>query len=66
MFASSRSLTTRRLCGFAVTIAHQTDVGGRVAGGNASDSTEIYRKECGFRRFAHRAGEPNERIFKLF
>src|SRR6185312_11838045 len=25
------------LCGFAVTIAHHTDVGGRVAGGNASD-----------------------------
>src|SRR5438552_14491071 len=27
---------------FAATICHHTDVGGRVAGSNASDSTEIY------------------------
>src|ERR687895_921271 len=27
---------------FAATVCHQTDVGGRVAGSNASDSTEIY------------------------
>jgi N-methylhydantoinase B len=33
-----------RLVGFAVTIAHHTDVGGRVAGSNASDSTEIYQE----------------------
>ena len=30
--------------GFAVVIAHQTDMGGRVAGSNASDSTEIYQE----------------------
>ena len=29
---------------FAVVIAHQTDMGGRVAGSNASDSTEIYQE----------------------
>jgi N-methylhydantoinase B len=30
--------------GFAVVIAHQTDMGGRVPGSNASDSTEIYQE----------------------
>src|SRR5205814_2367933 len=30
------------LLGFAATVAHQTDVGGRVAGGNAADSREVY------------------------
>ena len=34
--------TTGTIAGYAVTVAHHTDVGGRVAGGNASDSTEIY------------------------
>jgi N-methylhydantoinase B len=33
-----------RLEGFSVVIAHHTDVGGRVAGSNASDSTEIYQE----------------------
>src|SRR3954464_15181961 len=33
----------RRL-GYAATICHHTDVGGRVAGSNASDSTEIYQE----------------------
>src|SRR3989475_7166748 len=28
---------------FAATVCHHTDVGGRVAGSNASDSTEIYQ-----------------------
>src|SRR5688572_16615993 len=31
-----------RRIAFAATICHHTDVGGRVAGSNASDSTEIY------------------------
>jgi N-methylhydantoinase B len=30
--------------GFVCTIAHHTDIGGRVAGGNACDSTEIYQE----------------------
>ena len=32
------------LIGFAATIGHHTDIGGRVAGGNACDSTEIYQE----------------------
>jgi N-methylhydantoinase B len=32
------------LLAFAVTVAHHTDVGGRVAGGNGWDSTEIYQE----------------------
>ena len=32
------------LIAYAATICHHTDVGGRVAGSNASDSTEIYQE----------------------
>lgn len=32
------------LFGWTCCIAHQTDIGGRVAGGNASDNTEIYQE----------------------
>lgn len=32
------------LIGFSVVICHHTDVGGRVAGSNASDSTEIFQE----------------------
>ena len=32
------------LCGFTVVIAHHCDVGGRVPGSNASDSTEIFQE----------------------
>jgi N-methylhydantoinase B len=55
----------RRLA-FAATICHHTDVGGRVAGSNASDSTEIYQE--GLRIPAlklYRAGERNETLFAL-
>ncbi len=55
------------LCGYAVTIAHQTDVGGRVAGGNASDSTEIYQEGVRIPPLQmYRRGEPNGTFFKLF
>ena len=37
---------------FACTVCHHTDVGGRVAGSNASDSTEIYAEGP-----AHRAAQ---------
>ncbi len=33
-----------RVIAYAATICHHTDVGGRVAGSNASDSTEIYQE----------------------
>ena len=51
---------------FGVTICHHTDVGGRVAGSNASDSTEIYQE--GLRIPAlklYEKGEPNETLFSL-
>ena len=32
------------LMGWTCVIAHQTDIGGRVAGGNACDNTEIYQE----------------------
>ena len=55
-----------RRVAFAATICHHTDVGGRVAGSNASDSTEIYAE--GLRippmRMFHR-GARNETLFQL-
>ena len=36
-----------RLLGYTASIAHHTDVGGKVAGGNGCDATEIYQE--GFR-----------------
>jgi len=54
------------LQGFSVVICHHTDVGGRVAGSNASDSTEIFQE--GIRIPAlklYEAGVPNETLFKL-
>ena len=51
---------------FAATICHHTDVGGRVAGSNASDSTEIYQE--GLRipplKF-YEAGKRNETVVKF-
>ena len=41
---SSRSFPGERLLGFSVVIAHHCDVGGRVPGSNASDSTEIFQE----------------------
>jgi len=51
---------------FAATICHHTDVGGRVAGSNASDSTEIYQE--GLRiapMYMYKAGEKNETLFQF-
>ena len=55
-----------RLVAYVAALAHQTDIGGRVAGGNASDSTEIYQE--GLRLPPVRlydAGEPVEAIFRI-
>ena len=55
-----------RLQGFAVVIAHQCDMGGRVPGSNASDSTEIYQE--GLRippSKLYEAGQPNETLFRI-
>jgi N-methylhydantoinase B len=54
------------LLGYVCTIGHHTDIGGRVAGGNACDSTEIYQE--GLRipplRLYDR-GEANEGFLRL-
>jgi N-methylhydantoinase B len=55
-----------RLLAFAVVIAHQTDMGGRVAGSNASDSTEIYQE--GLRIPAvklYERGVPSRTLFRI-
>ncbi|MBH68221.1 MAG: 5-oxoprolinase [Rhodospirillaceae bacterium] len=51
---------------FAATICHHTDVGGRVAGSNASDSTEIYQE--GLRippMYMYEQGKRNETLWRL-
>lgn len=51
---------------FACAIAHHTDVGGRVPGSNASDSTEIYQEGIRFpvvKLFER--GKPNQAIFDI-
>jgi N-methylhydantoinase B len=56
-----------KLEGFAVVVAHHCDMGGRVPGSNASDSTEIYQE--GFRippLKLYRKGQPDESLFRLF
>ena len=51
---------------FVATVCHHTDVGGRVAGSNAADSTEIFQEGLRIpptRLYA--AGVPNETLFDL-
>ncbi|MGE0724604.1 MAG: hydantoinase B/oxoprolinase family protein, partial [Alphaproteobacteria bacterium] len=55
-----------RRVGYSAALAHMTDIGGRIPGGNASDSTELYQE--GLRippSRIHRAGEPDENLFRL-
>lgn len=55
-----------RLQGYSVVVAHHCDVGGRVPGSNAADSTEIYQE--GLRIPPVRlfdAGKPNETLLEL-
>lgn len=54
------------LIGFSSALAHMTDIGGRIPGGNASDSTEIYQE--GLRippSRLWRDGEPDDAMFRL-
>ena len=56
----------QRLQGYSVVVAHHCDVGGRVPGSNAADSTEIYQE--GLRIPPMRlfdAGKPNETLLAL-
>ena len=51
---------------FASTICHHTDVGGRVAGSNAADSTECYQEGLRIPPLKlFEAGERNEALWKL-
>ncbi len=55
-----------RLVGYSTVLAHQTDIGGRVPGGNASDSTEIYQEGLRIPPVRlYQAGEPNSTLFRL-
>ena len=54
------------LLAWAATICHHTDVGGRVAGSNASNSTEIFQEGLRIPPLKlYARGEPNETLFRL-
>jgi N-methylhydantoinase B len=56
-----------RLEGFSVVVAHHCDMGGRVPGSNASDSTEIFQEGLRIPPLKlYRKGEPDETLFRLF
>ena len=51
---------------FAVTICHHTDVGGRVAGSNAADSTEIYQEGLRLPPLKlYERGKPNQTLLDI-
>jgi N-methylhydantoinase B len=54
------------LQGFAVVIAHHSDVGGRVPGSNASDSTEIFQEGLRIPPLKlYAAGQPDRTLFAM-
>ena len=55
-----------RRVAFSASVCHHTDVGGRIAGSNASDSTEIYAEGLRIAPLKFYAGgEPNQTLFAL-
>jgi N-methylhydantoinase B len=57
---------SNRLLGFSVVIAHHCDVGGRVPGSNASDSTEIYQEGLRIAPMKlFERGVPNKTLFAI-
>ncbi|WP_108659584.1 hydantoinase B/oxoprolinase family protein [Acuticoccus kandeliae] len=55
-----------KVIAFACAIAHHTDVGGRVPGSNASDSTEIYQEGIRFPVIKlYDAGVPNQAVLDI-
>lgn len=55
-----------RLQGFSVVVAHHTDVGGRVPGSNASDSTEIFQEGIRIAPMKlYDRGQPNRTLLKI-
>ncbi|MER8811249.1 hydantoinase B/oxoprolinase family protein [Mesorhizobium australicum] len=58
--------SSKRLLGFSVVIAHHCDVGGRVPGSNASDSTEIFQEGLRIAPMKlYERGLPNRTLFKI-
>lgn len=56
----------QRPIAYAATICHHTDVGGRVPGSNASDSTEIYAEGLRIPPLKlYDRGEPNKTLFRM-
>lgn len=54
------------LLGFGCAMSHHVDVGGRVAGGNASDSTEIYQEGLRIPPLKlYEGGIPNQTLFRI-
>lgn len=54
------------LLAYACAMAHHTDVGGRVAGGNAADSTEIFQEGLRIPPLKlYDAGEPNHTLLRI-
>ncbi|MBL8577669.1 MAG: hydantoinase B/oxoprolinase family protein [Mesorhizobium sp.] len=54
------------LCGYTVVIAHHCDVGGRVPGSNASDSTEIFQEGLRLPPMKlFRGGQRDENVFSI-
>ena len=54
------------LLGYLCAMTHHTDIGGRVAGGNACDSTEIYQEGLRIPPLKlYERGEPNEALFRI-
>ncbi|MGE0226475.1 MAG: hydantoinase B/oxoprolinase family protein [Acetobacteraceae bacterium] len=55
-----------RVIAYAATICHHTDVGGRVPGSNASDSTEIYAEGLRIPPLKlYEKGQPNATLFRM-
>ena len=54
------------LIAYACAMSHHTDVGGRVAGGNSSDCTEIYQEGLRIPPLKlYERGEPNRTLFRI-
>ena len=55
-----------RLLGYACAMSHHTDVGGRVAGGNACDSSEIFQEGLRIPPLKlYERGVPNQTLFRI-
>ncbi len=55
-----------QILAYAATICHHTDVGGRVPGSNASDSTEIYAEGLRIPPLKlYESGQPNPTLFRI-